>query len=87
MFFYGSRLAQIQSLALGNTFDDVHQDNIAQLLFSQALSGSCTHISGADYGNFLIHFYFLPYLKNAFPRLKKRERLLTQIIGLSTYFI
>ena len=63
MFFYGSRLIQIQGFALGYAFDDVHQNNITQLLFSQSLGRSRPNISSADYGNFFIHDNFLPNLK------------------------
>jgi hypothetical protein len=63
MFFYGSRLIQIQGFALGYAFDDVHQNNITQLLFSQSLGRSRPNISSADYGNFFIHNNFLLNLK------------------------
>jgi hypothetical protein len=62
MFFYGSRLGQIKGLALGDTFDDVYQNHITQLLLSQTLGGGRTDIAGPDYGNFFVHDTFLLHL-------------------------
>jgi hypothetical protein len=62
MFFYGSRLGQIKGLALRDPIDDIHQNYITQLLFSQSLGGGGANITGSDYGNFLVHGTLLLYL-------------------------
>jgi hypothetical protein len=62
MFFDGSRLGQIKGLPLGDPFDDVYQNHITQLFFSQPLGGGSANIAGPDYGNFFVHAALLLYL-------------------------
>jgi hypothetical protein len=74
MFFYGSRLGQIKGFALGDSFDDVHQNDITQLLFSQSLGGGSANIAGPDYGNSFIHDTLLLHLcfKNLIDGLEEK---------------
>ena len=53
------RLRQVEGLALGHAFDDIHQHHIAQGLFTQTLRRGRTDISRTDDGHFLIHTLLL----------------------------
>jgi hypothetical protein len=48
---------------LWDSFDDIDQDNIAELLRGKPVSGCCSHITGTNHRNFLsrTHVVLIPF--------------------------
>jgi hypothetical protein len=55
MLFDGRCLGQIQRFSLGYTFDNVHQYDIAQLFFGQALRSRRAYVASPYDTHFVIH--------------------------------
>ena len=55
VFFDGSRLRQVERLALGHALDDVHQDHVTKFFFSQPLRRGGADVARTNDRYLLVH--------------------------------